>query len=396
MFETLEKAPADPIFGLKEAFKADPNANKVDLTAGIYCDESGRTPIFAAVKTAERRLLEREDTKSYLPISGSPEYAAAVQGLLFGADHEIVTSGRAATVQAPGGTGALRVAADLLRRLRPDATLWLSDPTWTNHRGVFQAAGFQVKDYPYYDRNARRLRLDEMIESVRSMPETDIILLYGCCHNPTGLDPTPAEWERIAAAVAERGPTPVIDLAYQGFGRGLDEDAAATRLLCQARRDALIASSCSKNFALYNERVGALTAVCQSDESAHVALSHLKIVIRRNYSNPPSHGSAIVAAVLADPALRTQWQAELADVRRRIQHMRRLFVDTLKAKGVDQDFSSIIEQNGMFSYSGLNQEQVDALRERHSVYLLASGRMNVAGLNGANIDYVCTAEADVL
>ncbi len=394
MFETVEKAPPDPILGLTEAFNQDPNPDKINLGAGVYSDEAGRTPIFAAVKEAEQRLLERETTKAYLPINGSPEYAAAVQQLLFGADSEIVASRRAATAQTPGGTGALRVAADLLKKLRPDARVWVSDPTWSNHFGVFGDAGFEVRQYPYYDAHNRRLDLEPMLDAVKQIPEGDVLLLHACCHNPTGMDPMIAQWERIAALVAERKLLPLLDFAYHGFGNGLNEDAAGVRLVCAACPEALVANSFSKNFGLYNERAGALTVVCSSAAVAEAVLSQMKIVIRRNYSNPPSHGAAIVTEVLNDPRLRAEWERELAAVRGRIREMRRLLVETLDAHGLD--FSFINAQNGMFSYSGLSREHVQILRDRYSIYMVGSGRINVAGINRANVGRLCDAIAEVV
>ena len=394
MFETIEKAPPDPILGLTEAFKNDPNPDKINLGAGVYRDEAGRTPIFAAVKEAERRLLDRETTKAYLPINGSPEYAAAVQQLLFGADSEIVTSKRAATAQTPGGTGALRVAADLLKKFRSDANVWVSDPTWSNYFGVFGDAGFEVREYPYYDAHNKRLDFEPMLDAVKQIPEGDVLLLHACCHNPTGMDPTITQWERIAALVAELKLLPLLDFAYHGFGNGLNEDVAGVRLVCGACPEALVVSSFSKNFGLYNERGGALTAVCSSAAAAEAVLSQMKIVIRRNYSNPPSHGAAIVTEVLSDPRLRAEWEQELAAVRGRIHEMRRLLVETLDAHGLD--FSFINAQNGMFSYSGLSSEHVRILRDRYSIYMVGSGRINVAGISRANVGRLCDAIAEVV
>ncbi|MFO7897889.1 MAG: amino acid aminotransferase, partial [Planctomycetota bacterium] len=362
MFERVDRAPPDPILGLSEAVKADPNPDKINLGAGIYKDEAGRTPVLSVVKKAEQRLLAEEDSKSYLPISGAPEYAAAVQELLFAPGHEIVESGRAATVQTPGGTAALRVAADLVRKFAPDAAVRVSDPTWSNHYGVFQAAGLEIEPYPYYDADTHSLDADGMLAAIGDMSQGDVIVLHGCCHNPTGVDPTPEQWRRIAEAVADRGLLPLVDLAYQGFGSGLEEDAAGTRIVCERCPEALVTTSCSKNFSLYSERVGALTAVGPSPEVAERVMSQLKIVIRRLYSNPPAHGALIVATVLADPGLRAEWEEELGTMRRRIHDMRRLFVETLRTRAPAADFSFILDQNGVFSWSGLSEEQVGRLR----------------------------------
>jgi aspartate/tyrosine/aromatic aminotransferase len=396
MFETLEKAPPDAIFGLKEAYKKDSNPNRVDLTIGVYQDDAGTTPIFRTVKLAEARLLEEETDKSYLGIDGSPEYAAVVQELIFGAGHEVITSERAATAQTPGGTAALRVGAEFIKRIKPNARIWLSDPTWPNHPQVFGAAGLAVETYPYFDSAANGIVFDEMVAALKGIPAGDIVLLHGSCHNPTGADPTPEQWTQIADAIAKRGLIPFIDFAYQGLGDGLREDTAGILTLCRPENEMLIASSFSKNFGLYSERVGAMTVVTPSAKAAQAALSHVKKCIRANYSNPPSHGASIVITVLSDPELRTQWESEVQSMCDRIHRTRRLFVETLAAKGVTRDFSFIERQRGIFSYTGLTKEQAQELREKHSIYILDSGRMNVAGMNESNIDAICQAIADVL
>jgi aspartate/tyrosine/aromatic aminotransferase len=396
MFETLEKAPPDAIFGLMEAYKKDSNPNKVDLTAGVYRDEAGTTPIFRTVKLAEARLLEEEDSKSYLDIDGSPAYAAAVQELVFGAGHEVIASKRAATAQTPGGTAALRVGGEFVKRIKPDAHIWLSDPTWPNHPQVFGAAGLTVERYPYFDAAANGLALDEMLAALKRIPEGDVLLLHGCCHNPTGADPTLEQWARVADVIEERGLLPFVDLAYQGLGDGMREDAAGVLMLCRPGGEMLVASSYSKNFGLYSERVGALTVVTPSEQAARVAISHVKKCVRANYSNPPSHGASIIVTVINDPSLRAQWEGEVQAMCDRINKMRRLFVEKLAAKGVARDFSFIERQRGMFSYTGLTKEQAQALREKHSIYILDDGRINVAGMNEGNIDAICRAIADVL
>jgi aspartate/tyrosine/aromatic aminotransferase len=396
MFEKLEKAPPDAIFGLKEAYKKDSNPNKVDLTIGVYQDDAGATPIFRTVKLAEARLLEEETDKSYLSIDGSAEYAAAVQGLVFGADHEAIASKRTVTAQTPGGTAALRVGAEFLKRIKPDARIWMSDPTWPNHPQIFRAAGLAIEMYPYFDSATNGIAFDKMVAALKEIPSGDIVLLHGSCHNPTGADPTPEQWVQIADVIAERGLIPFVDFAYQGLGDGLREDAAGILTLCRPGGEMLVASSFSKNFGLYSERVGALTVVTPSAEAAQAALSHAKKCIRANYSNPPSHGASIVITVLNDPALQAQWRSEVQGMCDRINRTRRLFVETLAAKGVTRDFSFIERQRGIFSYTGLTKEQAQELREKYSIYILDSGRMNVAGMNEGNIDAICQAIADVL
>ena len=396
MFDSLVAAPPDPILGLTEAFKKDPNPNKVNLGVGVYKDAQGRTPVLASVKRAEEKLLRAEQTKNYLPIEGHAEFDAATLVLLLGADHAIVRSGRAVTAQAPGGTGALRVAADFIASTLGARTVWLSDPTWPNHPNVFQAAGLKTATYPYFDKARNGVAFEAMVAALANAPAGDVVVLHGCCHNPTGVDLDRGQWRAVADVVAGRGLLPVVDFAYQGFADGLDEDAAGLAELADRCPDLLIASSYSKNFGLYSERVGALTLVAAHAEAAETALSHIKRVIRANYSNPPAHGAAVVATVLNDPELRAAWEAEVSEMRERINLMRHLFVETLQEKGVAQDFSFIARQRGMFSFSGLTPEQVKALRERHAVYVVGSGRISVAGMTEGNMDYLCTAIADVL
>lgn len=396
MFEQLEMAPPDAILGLTEAFKADTNPNKINLGVGVYKDEKNATPVLSSVKKAEARLLEEESSKSYLGIPGSPAYGACVRELLFGADHEIIASKRAQTAQTPGGTGALRVAADFIHTKFPGATVWLSDPTWANHNAIFTAAGLEVKTYPYYDAANKCLDFEGMTAALKAVPAGDVVLLHGCCHNPSGMDPDGEQWAALAKLTAEQGILPLFDFAYQGFGAGLDEDAAGLRQFCTEGRELLICSSFSKNFGLYNERVGALTLVGANTDATESAFSHVKKSIRSNYSNPPAHGGLVVHTVLSDPELRAEWAAELAGMRDRIRDMRERFVQTLKEKGVAQDFSFIASQNGMFSFSGLNPEQVKTLREKYAIYIVGSGRINVAGMTPDNMDALCSAIADVL
>jgi aspartate/tyrosine/aromatic aminotransferase len=396
MFEKLEMAPPDAIFGLKEAYKKDPRPNKANLTVGVYQDDKGTTPIFRTVKLAEARLLEEETSKSYLSIDGSAEYAAAVQGLVFGTDHEVVTSKRAVTAQTPGGTAALRVGGEFIKRIKPGARIWVSDPTWPNHPNVFGAAGLAVETYPYFDPATKGLAFAEMLAALKQIPADDVVLLHGSCHNPTGADPTAKQWAQIADVIEARGLLPFVDFAYQGLGDGLREDTTGILTLCRPTSEMLIASSFSKNFGLYNERVGALTVVTPTADAAQAALSHVKKCIRANYSNPPAHGAAIVITIMNDPELRTQWENEVQAMCARINRVRRLFVETLAAKGVARDFAFIERQRGVFSFTGLTKEQAQALREKHSIYILDNGRINVAGMNEDNIDAICQAIAEVL
>ena len=396
MFETVKTAPADPILGLTEAFNKDPNPDKINLSVGVYKDGSGKTPVLATVKEAERRLLEGETTKSYLPMPGDPTYGALVQKLMLGDGHSIVAEGRGATAHCPGGTGALRVAGDYLHKLHPSSTIWLSDPTWANHPTIFKAAGMEVKAYAYRDPATNGLDFNAMLESLKQVPAGDVVLLHGCCHNPTGIDPTPQQWTQIGELLRKNGVLPLVDFAYQGLADGIDQDAAGLRALVEQVDELLISSSFSKNFGLYRERTGALTIIGSTAEQAQTVMSQLKLVIRANYSNPPAHGGGIVMTVLQDPELRAKWEVEVAEIRDRINGMRRLFVDTLKAKGVDRDFSFIIQQRGMFSFSGLTKEQVDELREKHAIYIVGSGRINVAGMTEANMGRLCDAIASVL
>ena len=396
MFETISPAPDDSILGLTEAFKKDPNPNKVNLGVGVYKDGGGQTPVLSTVKEAEERLLRSEATKSYLPIDGLAAYATLSQKIVFGSEHDILRAGRAATVQTPGGTGALRVAADFVRRISPNVTVWLSDPTWPNHPNVFGSAALQVQSYPYFEAESNGVAFDRMLAALENIPAGDVLLLHGCCHNPTGADLSSQQWQAVAALCAERSILPLLDFAYQGFGDGLDEDATGVRIVAEHCREFLVATSYSKNFGLYNERVGALTLVADSAEAADAANSHMKICVRTNYSNPPAHGGQIVAEILGDTELRKRWEVELAEMRNRINDMRHLFVETLDEQGAGRDFSFIARQRGMFSYSGLSPEQVQALRDRHSVYIVGSGRINVAGMTEANMDYLCAAIANVL
>jgi aspartate aminotransferase len=396
MFEQFTPAPPDAIFGLTEAFRKDSNPNKINLGVGVYRDATGNTPILATVKAAEQRLLQSEKTKSYLPIEGLPAFNAATQTLIFGADHAILRDKRAATAQAPGGTGALRIAADTVAKLMKGARVWISNPTWPNHPSIFQSAGLEVKSYPYFNAQTNDVDFDAMIATFREIPAGDVILLHGACHNPTGVDLNPAQWQKVAEVLSERKLLPLLDFAYQGFADGLAEDAVGVHTIAKSGIDFLVANSYSKNFGLYNERIGALTMVAQNEEAAQTLLSHVKQAIRANYSNPPDHGGAIVATILNDPQLRAQWEAEVGEMRDRINGLRHLFVETLNEKGVQRDFSFITRQRGMFSFSGLNPDQVQALRDKYAIYIVGSGRISVAGMSEKTMDYLCAAIADVL
>lgn len=396
MFELIEVAPADPILGLNEAFQKDPNPAKINLSVGVYKDADGVTPVMPSVKAAEERLLTKETTKSYLGIGGLPEYDRQVQCLMFGQDHSIVTESRAVTTQTPGGTGALRVAGDFIHRQLPKASIWLSKPTWANHPKIFQAAEVPVKEYAYLDAAGRNLEFNAMLAGLQNIPAGDVVLLHGCCHNPSGVDPDAEQWRQIAQCVAERKLVPLLDFAYQGFGRGLNDDATGLRIMAEHADEMLIASSFSKNFGLYRERVGALTAVAKDAVAAAAVLSQLKLCIRANYSNPPAHGGAIVETILTDVELRSQWEAELAEMRDRINDMRRLFVDTMRQMAPQTDLSFLCDQQGMFSFSGLTPQQVDRLREESSIYIVRSGRINVAGITAMNVKSLCQAVANVL
>ncbi|MBI4083568.1 MAG: aspartate/tyrosine/aromatic aminotransferase [Candidatus Lambdaproteobacteria bacterium] len=388
-------APADPILGLTEQFKRDPNPNKINLSIGVYQDESGVNPVLKSVKQAERLWQEQEHTKEYLPMPGEQRFGELVRDLVFGARHPLLAQQRAVTVQAPGGTGALRVAADFLYHLTPKAKVWISEPTWPVHRGLFAGAGFAIETYPYYDDARHALRFEELLATLERVPEGDIVLLHACCHNPTGLDPTAAEWQRLAEVFARRPILPLLDFAYQGFGDGLEEDALAVRTFAQADLTLLVTTSLSKNFGLYRERVGALTVVSGSADEAERVFSQLKVSVRTIYSNPPAHGGKVAEIVLCDPALRTQWLAELAEMRERIQAMRHLLVESARKAGVQRKLDFLLEQRGMFSFSGIPKEQVLRLRAEYGIYLMENGRINVAGLTRKSIPYFCQALAAV-
>jgi aromatic-amino-acid transaminase len=396
LFAAVDMAPRDPILGLNEQFGADTNPAKVNLGVGVYYDENGKLPLLACVATAEKLMLEAPKARGYLPIDGIAAYDKAVQGLVFGADSAAVTGGQVATVQAIGGTGGLKIGADFLQRLNPSAQVLISDPSWENHRALFESAGFAVGTYPYYDAERRGVNVEAMLATLGAAPAGTIVLLHACCHNPTGYDITPAQWAQVIEVLKARNLVPFLDMAYQGFGEGIAEDGQVIAQFMASGLDFFVSTSFSKSFSLYGERVGALSVYCESKEEAGRVLSQLKRVIRTNYSNPPTHGAQVVASVLGTPALRAMWEEELAGMRVRIKAMRRALQDKLQAAGVTQDVSFITTQNGMFSYSGLNKDQMTRLRNEFGIYGVDSGRICVAALNHHNIDAVVSAMATVM
>ena len=396
LFSAVEMAPRDPILGLNEQFAADQNPAKVNLGVGVYFDENGKLPLLACVQAAEKALMDTPKPRGYLPIDGIAAYDNGVKALVFGADSDVVKQGRVATVQALGGTGGLKIGADFLKKLNPNAKVLISDPSWENHRALFTQAGFEVSTYRYYDSGKRGVDFDGMLADLKAAAPGTIVVLHACCHNPTGYDITPADWDRVIEVVKAGKLTPFLDLAYQGFAEGIAEDGAVVGKFVAAGLDVFVSTSFSKSFSLYGERVGALSVVCATKEEADKVLSQLKIMIRTNYSNPPTHGGAVVAMVLDDATLRAQWEDELAGMRTRIKAMRQKLVDGLKAAGVKQDMSFITTQVGMFSYSGLSKDQMVRLRNEFGVYGTDTGRMCVAALNEKNIGYVCESIAKVM
>lgn len=395
-FSNVPLAPADPILGLTEAFVADPNPSKVNLGVGVYQDGSGKVPVLQVVREAERVWYEKEDSKSYLPIDGAPAFRKELQALLLGADSPIITEGRAVTAQALGGTGALKIGADFLKRFLPNGDIYISKPSWENHRALFESAGYEVKEYAYYSPEKHGLDFAAMRADLQAMPNGSIVLLHTCCHNPTGSDPTPEQWQEIVSLCVSKELVPFLDFAYQGFGDGIVEDALPVQLFAKANIPFLISSSFSKSFSLYRERVGGITIVTSDADEAKRVTSQVKRVIRTNYSNPSSHGAQIVALVLSDANLRKKWEGELTEMRERIQKMRTLFVERLSGLGVKRDFSFIKNQKGMFSYSGLQLEAVRRLRSEFGIYIVDSGRVCLAAMNEKNIGPICDAIAKVL
>lgn len=396
MFAALQAYPPDPILRLIAEFRADSRPDKVDLGVGVYKDEQGRTPIMAAVKAAERRILDAEDSKAYIGPAGVPEFNVAIQRLVFGAGHSVLAESRATTVLTPGGCGALRVGAELLKRAAPDTTIWVSDPTWANHIPLLGNAGLRIREYPYYDRQSSSLRFDAMLAALAQAGTGDVVLLHGCCHNPCGADLDAEQWRAVAELAERRGLLPFVDLAYQGLGDGLDADAAGLRLLAERVPELLVASSCSKNFGLYRERVGSLSVVAGHDAAASAAVSHVNNIVRGMYSMPPSHGGAIVAEILGDDALQREWRMELDGMRERINGLRRLLNEQLRERNVARDFSFIERERGMFSFLGLSEAQVARLIADYGLYMVNSSRINVAGISQTNVDYVADALAAVL
>jgi aromatic-amino-acid transaminase len=396
LFTAVEMAPRDPILGINEAFAADSNPSKVNLGVGVYYDDNGKLPLLQCVQTAEKQMMATPKARGYLPIDGIAAYDSAVKALVFGADSEPVKSGRVATAQGIGGTGGLKIGADFLKKLNPGAKVLISDPSWENHRALFQQAGFVVESYPYYDAAKRGVNFDGMLAALNAAPAGTIVVLHACCHNPTGYDITAAQWDSVIATVKARELTPFLDMAYQGFGHGISEDGAVIGKFVAAGLSFFVSTSFSKSFSLYGERVGALSVLCESKEEADRVLSQIKLVIRTNYSNPQIHGGTVVATVLNTPELRTQWEQELTEMRQRIKAMRQKLVDGLMVAGVKQDMTFITQQIGMFSYSGLSKDQMVRLRTDFGVYGTDSGRMCVAALNSKNIDYVCASIAKVM
>ena len=396
LFNAVEMAPRDPILGLTEQFVADTNPKKVNLGVGVYYDDSGKLPLLECVQKAEEKMMAAHAARGYLPIDGIAAYDAAVKTLVFGAESEPVKSGRVATVQALGGTGGLRVGADFLKKLNPSAKVLISDPSWENHRALFTQAGFTVETYPYYDAARKGINFDGMLTALGTAPAGTVVVLHACCHNPTGYDLTPAQWDQVVATVKSRKLVAFLDMAYQGFGQGITEDGLAVQKFVASGEDFFVSTSFSKSLSLYGERVGALSVLCRDKEEASRVLSQLKIVIRTNYSNPPTHGGQIAATILNTPELRALWEKELAGMRSRIKEMRTAMVDKLKAKGAKGDFSFIAQQVGMFSYSGLTKDQMVRLRDEFGVYGIDSGRICVAALNTKNIDYVAESIAKVV
>ncbi|MCT2530704.1 aspartate/tyrosine/aromatic aminotransferase [SAR92 clade bacterium H921] len=388
MFETLKPVGMDPILGLMAAFRADTREKKVDLGVGVYQDDRGRTPVMASVKAAEAQLMELELTKSYQGIAGDPDYNQRMLQLLFGAEHSILSSGRVKTIQAPGGSGALRVGAEVIQRATPSAKLWVGVPTWPNHIPLLGSAGFEIKEYPYYDLASHRINCDSMMETLRQVPAGDMVLLHGCCHNPTGADLTNEQWDQIADLALERGFIPFIDTAYQGLGNGLNEDAYGMRMMAERLPELVIASSCSKNFGLYRERTGSITFIAENSQQVDIVASQAMSIARQIYSMPPAHGALLVSLILGDDQLRSDWQAELEEVRLRIKSMRSLLTNGIQGNAAGIDFSHIENQNGMFSFLGITSAQLDRLREEFGIYIVSSTRVNLAGINSSNIGYI--------
>ncbi|WP_306522368.1 amino acid aminotransferase [Rheinheimera sp.] len=395
MFSHLQPVATDPILGLMAAYKEDPNPLKVDLGVGVYKDEQGHTAVLDCVKKAEKLRLDHEDSKTYIGMAGDLSFNAHIEKLAFG-PHKVLLEGRTTTAHTPGGTGALRVAAEFIKKANPDATIWVTSPTWANHISMFQAAGLKVKEYAYYDYDTKGLKEEQMFADLSQVPAGDVVLVHACCHNPSGMDLNFAQWQRFAALAKEKGFTPLVDMAYQGFGLGLDEDTKGLRHLANEVEELILCTSCSKNFGLYRERIGAVSVVASDKKTTDIARSNLLAVVRSIYSMPPAHGAIIVSHILDSQELTALWHQELATMRNRINDYRQLIIDKLAAEGVKQDFSFITKQHGMFSFLGINKEQIDRLRSEYSIYMVGSSRVSIAGLNHSNIDYFAKAVAAVL
>jgi len=395
MFSRLQPVATDPILGLMAAYKEDPNPLKVDLGVGVYKDEAGHTAVLECVKKAEKLRLDLEDSKTYIGMAGDLSFNAHIEKLAFG-PHKVLLEGRTTTAHTPGGTGALRVAAEFIKKANPDATIWVTSPTWANHISMFQAAGLKVKEYAYYDYDTKGLQEDAMFADLATVPAGDVVLVHACCHNPSGMDLNFAQWQKFTALAKERGFTPLVDMAYQGFGLGLDEDTQGLRYLANEVEELILCTSCSKNFGLYRERIGAASIVVDSNKMLETARTNLLAVVRSIYSMPPAHGAIIVSHILDSAELTALWHQELAVMRNRINDYRQLIIDKLQAEGVQQDFSFITKQHGMFSFLGINKEQIERLRQEFSIYMVGSSRVSIAGLNHSNIDYFAKAVATVL
>lgn len=396
MFDHLSAMPEDPILGLMAAYRKDPREQKIDLGVGVYQNDQGQTPVMRAVQQAEDRLIEQQSTKTYQGIAGDPEYNQHILKLLLGANHTALSEGRAVSIQTPGGSGALRIGAEVIRRANPDARLWVGVPTWPNHIPLLGSAGFRIEQYPYYDSNHHRVDFDDMLEALNRVPTGDMVLLHGCCHNPTGSDLNRQQWQQVTDLALEKGFIPFIDIAYQGLGDGLEEDAQGLRLMASKLPEIVIASSCSKNFGLYRERTGSTTFICSDAKQPPVVLSQAMSIARQTYSMPPAHGALLVSMILGDESLRSDWQNEVDEVRQRIQSMRKFLSDGIQNNATGQDFSHIVRQKGMFSFLGISNPQLNRLREDFGIYMVDSTRINLAGINTGNIGYLCESILAVL
>lgn len=396
MFDLLSAMPEDPILGLMAAYRKDPREQKIDLGVGVYQNDRGQTPVMRAVKEAEDRLIKQQTTKTYQGIAGDPEYNRQVLDLLLGSDHPALRDGRAVSIQAPGGSGALRIGAEVIRRANPEARLWVGTPTWPNHIPLLGSSGFQIEEYPYYDQKNHRINFESMLGALQQIPRGDIVLLHGCCHNPTGSDLNPQQWQQVTELAQERGFIPFIDIAYQGLGDGLEEDARGLRLMASELPELVIASSCSKNFGLYRERTGSTSFICKETKQPPVVLSQAMSIARQTYSMPPAHGALLVSMILGDEALRAEWENEVNEVRHRIQNMRQLLTDGIRNNSAGQSFDHIIEQKGMFSFLGISEAQLNSLREDFGIYIVNSTRINLAGINSGNIAYLSESILKVL